>query len=141
MNHLIAKLPHGKQFLFVDDVLQVSSEGITGEYTFPHDGFYVASHFKNNPIVPGVLITESAAQIGLGCFGIYLLQLEKIKASFFVMTSASIDFLKVVIPGEKIRVEAKTIYFRFYKLKVKVTIYKDLIIIAKGTLEGMIIKH
>lgn len=141
MKNLISKLPHGKDFLFVDTILEVNKHKIIGEYTFPENDFYVASHFKDNPVVPGVLLTESAAQIGLGCFGVFLMQLEQIEASFFVMTNSTIDFLKVVLPGQKIKVEAQSIYFRFYKLKVEVTIYRDHEIIAKGSLEGMIVKQ
>lgn len=137
---LITKLPHGKDFLFVDSIEEVNETKILGTYTFPEKDFYVTSHFKDYPIVPGVLLTESAAQIGLGCMGIYLLQKNNEKATSFVLTSSHMDFLWPVFPGESIRVEASVVYFRFYKLKVNVQVFKENDLVAKGVLDGMVVR-
>lgn len=137
---LITKLPHGEDFRFVDSIEEVNETKIIGTYTFPEKDFYVTSHFKDYPIVPGVLLTESAAQISLGCLGIYLLEKNNEKATSFVLTSSKMDFLRPVFPGESIRVEALVVYFRFYKLKVNVQLFKENKLIAKGVLDGMVLR-
>ena len=67
---IIALLPYQEPFLFVDELTTISSEGVTGNYTFKKDAYFYKGHFKNNPITPGVILTECMAQIGLVCLGI-----------------------------------------------------------------------
>ncbi len=92
---IIALLPYQKPFLFVDGIDAISEEGVTGHYTFNKDEFFYKGHFKNNPITPGVILTECMAQIGLVCLGIYLLQ-DELKTSSkpqIALTVASNGFL------------------------------------------------
>jgi len=105
--------------------------------------FFYEGHFKNNPITPGVILTECMAQIGLVCLGVYLLKgdisSEKIN---FALSSTEIDFLLPVFPEEKVKVVSEKIYYRFNKLKCKVKMLnaKDETI-AKGTISGMIVNR
>lgn len=141
-NFILDLLPYTEPFLFVDEILSVSDENIAGNYTFSKDAFFYKGHFKNNPVTPGVILTECMAQIGLVCFGIYLLKDENIsEKSTFALSSTEIDFYLPVFPGEKVTVISEKIYFRFQKLKCKVKLLngKDEIV-AKGTISGMILK-
>ncbi len=127
----------------MDEIISVSDENIAGNYTFSKDAFFYKGHFKNNPITPGVILTECMAQIGLVCFGIYLLKDENVsEKSTFALSSTEIDFYLPVFPGEKVSVISEKIYFRFQKLKCKVKLLnaKDEIV-AKGTISGMILKE
>lgn len=142
-NLLIAKLPYGKDFLFVDQIHEVSQLHIKGSYFFSKElGFY-ASHFEKKAVTPGVILTECAAQIGLACFGMYLTQGKGSQpvSQLMLMSESSMDFFSPVYPDERVYVYAKLVYFRFGKLKVNVelqtTTQKK---IAKGTLAGMIAK-
>ena len=74
---IIQYLPYSKPFLFVDELLEVSENGVSGTYTFSESEFFYKGHFKENPITPGVILTETMAQIGLVCLGIYLLKEEE----------------------------------------------------------------
>jgi 3-hydroxyacyl-[acyl-carrier-protein] dehydratase len=51
------------------------------------------------------------------------------------------EFYKPVMPGEKVRVVSKKIYYRFHKLKCEVRMYdsKDSLV-CKGILAGMLKK-
>ena len=69
-------LPYTKPFLFVDEITQISETGVTGNYTFKENEYFYEGHFINNPITPGVILTETMAQIGVVCLGIYLLKDE-----------------------------------------------------------------
>jgi 3-hydroxyacyl-[acyl-carrier-protein] dehydratase len=138
---IISLLPYQKPFLFVDELVQITENGVEGNYTYNRDEFYYKGHFKNNPVTPGVILTETMAQIGLVCLGIYLLKNDN--ESFndraqVALTAHQVDFFKPVFPGDKVTVKSEKIYFRFSKLKCKVKLTNasnDLV--AKGVIAGM----
>ncbi|MCI4443847.1 MAG: hypothetical protein JHC39_10155 [Lentimicrobium sp.] len=117
---IIVKLPYSKPFLFVDELLHIDENGVEGTYTFDENLDFYKGHFKDNPITPGVILTEVMAQIGLVSLGIYLLNNEFNATTAIALTSTEIEFLKPVFPNEKVTVISKKIYFRFGKLKCKV---------------------
>jgi len=139
---IIELLPYKSSFLFVDNISALSVDGITAEYTLKENSFFYEDHFINNPVTPGAIITEIMAQCGLVALGIYLLKNEnKMQENnyFPLLTSVDISFLKMVLPGEKVVVISKKIYFRFNKLKCFVEM-KDQLgeTIAKGNFSGII---
>ena len=75
-NQIIKKLPYQSPFLFVDELTEITENGVIGNYTFKENEFFYEGHFKKNPITPGVILTETMAQIGVVCLGIYLLKNE-----------------------------------------------------------------
>ncbi|WP_109300924.1 3-hydroxyacyl-ACP dehydratase FabZ family protein [Aquimarina sp. AU474] len=142
VQEIIKKLPYSKPFLFVDEILEINTEYIKGGYTFGHDEFFYEGHFKDNPITPGVILTECMAQIGMACLGIHLLGQEWDDAEWSIaMTSNEINFLKPVFPGERVVVHAEKVYFRFNKLKCNVVMYNaNQTVVAKGVVAGMAFK-
>ena len=138
---ILDKLPYSKPFLFVDELLEINENGVKGCYTFDaHLDFY-KGHFKNNPITPGVILTETMAQIGVVCLGIYLLkdETEKEETQIF-MTCTNVDFLKPVYPGEKVTVISEKKYFRFNKLQCQVKMLNSTNdIVCSGLISGMFI--
>ncbi|RZS93833.1 3-hydroxyacyl-ACP dehydratase FabZ family protein [Aquimarina brevivitae] len=139
---ILKLLPYDKPFLFVDKIVKVDDSGIIGKYTFTEDEFFYPGHFKNNPITPGVILTECMAQIGLACLGLFLIRdWVKDKAPNVAMTSNDIHYYKPVLPKETVVVTATKEYFRFNKLKCAVTMTNESNeIVAKGTVSGMVIK-
>jgi 3-hydroxyacyl-[acyl-carrier-protein] dehydratase len=115
---ILALLPYAPPFLFVDELLSVDENGVTGTYTYSSDSDFYKGHFKNYPVTPGVILTETMAQIGLVCLGIYLID-EPFDTIAVAMTSAETEFLKPVFPGEKVTVTSEKMYFRFGKLKCR----------------------
>jgi len=137
---IISNLPYSKPFLFVDELTHVSESGIQGNYTFDEDLDFYKGHFKDNPITPGVILTEVMAQIGVVCLGIYLINDKFTKATSIALTSTDIEFLKPVFPKEKITVISDKIYFRFGKLKCKVTmVNQNGDEVCTGTIAGIIV--
>lgn len=55
-------LPHRYPFLFVDKVEEISENSIIAIKNISMNEHYFTGHFPNNPIMPGVLITEALAQ-------------------------------------------------------------------------------
>jgi 3-hydroxyacyl-[acyl-carrier-protein] dehydratase len=139
---IIKNLPYQKPFLFVDELTEISESGISGNYTFKESAFFYEGHFKENPITPGVILTETMAQIGVVCLGIFLLK-DKISTTIkpqIALTSNVVDFYVPVLPNEKVTVISEKEYFRFNKLKCRVKMInskKELV--CRGTISGMII--
>ncbi len=136
---IISKLPYSKPFLFVDEILQIDENAVEGTFKFDENLDFYKGHFKENPVTPGVILTETMAQIGLVCLGIFLLDKNFDKNTLISLTSTEIEFLKPVFPNEKVVVISEKIYFRFGKLKCKVIMKNEKgAIVCQGNIAGMI---
>jgi len=140
-SEIIAHLPYKNPFHFVDELTRLDDEGASGNYLIKEDEYYFEGHFPDNPIVPGAILGEIMAQIGLVCLGLYLTKSEDRPYVRPAFTNMGVDFLSFAKPGDLLFVESKKIYFRFGKLKCAVSCKKkDGTIVAKGELAGMILK-
>ena len=138
---IIQLLPYQSPFLFVEELTNVSETGAEGFYTFKEDEFFYEGHFKDNPITPGVILTEVMAQIGVVCLGIYLLKEEvsENQKPQIALTSNEVDFFLPVRPKERVKVVSEKLYFRFNKLKCKVQLFNEKEeLVCRGTISGML---
>lgn len=138
---IIEKLPFSSPYLFVDELLYVNEKEAVGTYTFREDLEFFKGHFNGFPIVPGALLTETMAQIGLVSLGIYLTSLDPtIQNNLSVATSYNVEFYKPVYPNDKVTVTSKLIYFRFGKLKSKVEMTnQDNVKVCEGVIAGILV--
>ena len=138
---IIKNLPYQKPFLFVDELTEISESGVAGNYTFKDSAFFYEGHFKENPITPGVILTETMAQIGVVCLGIYLLSesVSETKKPQIALSSSDVDFFLPVFPKERVKVISEKVYFRFNKLKCKVQLFNEKNeLVCRGTISGML---
>ena len=139
--NIIRLLPYQAPFLFVDELMSLSELGAEGCYTFKEDEFFYQGHFKDNPITPGVILTETMAQIGVVCLGLYLLKdnISSESKTQIALTSNEIDFFLPVLPNEKVYIISEKMYFRFNKLKCKVKMLNSKNeLVCRGTISGML---
>src|SRR3954452_20666701 len=63
-NRALSSLPHGPEFRFLDRLLDLAP-GIsaTAEYKVRGDEPFLKGHFPGQPLFPGVLLVEAAAQL------------------------------------------------------------------------------
>lgn len=134
-------LPYEHPFLFVDELIHIDEFGVKGNFTFKEDLDFYKGHFKDNPVTPGVMLTECCAQIGVVSLGIFLLNEEggSLENIGIGLSSSEMEFLKPVFPGENVEVSSKKIYFRFNKLKCEVKMHNaNGELVCKGTIAGML---
>jgi len=98
-------LPHRAPFLFVDEVLDYTPmKGGIGIKHVLADEFYFQGHFPGHPVMPGVLITESLAQMG----AIVLLSDPAYHGKIAYFTGIEkAKFRRKVIPGDTLRLEVE----------------------------------
>jgi 3-hydroxyacyl-[acyl-carrier-protein] dehydratase len=136
--HILERLPYDEPFRFVDGLVALTQQEVEGFYTFREDSWFYKGHFKGRPVTPGVILTECCAQIGLVCLGMGQEGTEESRA--VALAETEMNFLQEVLPGEKVRVQAEKVYYRFGKLRAKVRLYKeDGTLACKGVLSGMVI--
>jgi 3-hydroxyacyl-[acyl-carrier-protein] dehydratase len=55
-------IPHRPPFLFVDEIVSATPEGLTARRTFRPDEDFFRGHYPGAPITPGVLLCEAVFQ-------------------------------------------------------------------------------
>jgi 3-hydroxyacyl-[acyl-carrier-protein] dehydratase len=112
IERILAILPHRMPFVLVDRVTEiVVGERIRGHKCVAMNEPWLAGHFPARPIMPGVLILESLAQIG----GILAYASEPFDASTSLMYFLGIDkakFRRPVTPGDRLDLEVSIVQQR-----------------------------
>ena len=106
MNDPLDSLPHGPDFRFIDRVVKLEpGKSGSGEYTVRGDEPFLRGHFPGQPIFPGVLLVEAAAQLA----GTVAQSDPQIPPMTGVKLTAmrGIKILGTARPGEVIYLEAK----------------------------------
>jgi len=111
----IELLPHRSPFLFVDTLLSADETGAVGEYTYTEEkNDFFKGHFPGNPIVPGVVLVESMAQVaGAGIVARGALAGEPGKEAVFVLAAVEdARFRAPVRPGDKMTTVVENVKVR-----------------------------
>ncbi len=146
VNELLELIPQSAPFRFLDEILEIHPDGIKATYRFRPEEFFYEGHFRGNPVTPGVILLESAAQAGLVAYGLYLASQQmdesELRNHLTVFTDAQVDFMGIVRPGDQITIIARKIFFRRMKLKVEVecTLQEGKTVL-RGTLGGMAVNQ
>lgn len=136
---ILKHLPYSEPFLFVSELETVHEDGVVGYHTFSGNERFYQGHFKDNPVTPGVILTECCAQIGVVCLGIFLLKNEMGQNIQIGLTSSEMEFLIPVFPKAKVKVVSEKVYFRFQKLKCKVKMFNaQNQLVCRGVISGML---
>jgi 3-hydroxyacyl-[acyl-carrier-protein] dehydratase len=102
----LAALPHGPEFRFLDRLVALDpGKSGAGEYTVHGDEPFLRGHFPGQPLMPGVLLIEAAAQLA----GV-VAQSDPARPPLAGLKLTAVRAAKILgsaRPGEVIRVEAR----------------------------------
>ena len=100
-------IPQRDPFLMIDEVEDyVPGESCIAYKNVNEGEWYFKGHFPGNPIMPGVLITESLAQAG----AVAILSMEENKGKNALFGGINnMKFKKMVVPGDRLILEVKII--------------------------------
>lgn len=123
INQIQNLLPHRYPFLLVDRIEEVDEGKIVGVKNVSINEEFFQGHYPGHPIMPGVLIVESMAQVG-GFLMMKDLENPEDKLPFF----AGIDkarFRRPVVPGDQLKIVGEMLKSRGSIAKISAKAYVD----------------
>ena len=99
--HILAAIPHRGPMLLVDEIVSRDERQIICLKTFSPDEFFFQGHYPGRPIVPGVILCESAMQAGAVLLSQFLGGEGDERVPVATRLN-NVKFKRVVRPGETI---------------------------------------
>lgn len=99
-------IPHRPPMLLIDSIEQLESDSIVCSKTFSGEEYFFQGHFPDNPVVPGVILCECAAQAG----AVLLFQKadnDAQGATPLLTRMSDVRFKQMVEPNDAISIEVK----------------------------------
>ena len=130
-------LPHGPEFRFVDELVElVPGQSGRGRYTVRGDEVFLRGHFPGEPLFPGVLLAEAAAQLG----GVVAQSDPRLKPLRGLKLTAlrGVKILGSARPGEVIELTAKVTgrLGNLVQVQANATVNGEIVLQADLTLSG-----
>jgi len=97
-----AAIPHRPPMLLVDEVVEQDESRIVCRKTFRPDEFFFQGHYPGHPLVPGVILCESAMQAGAVLLAKFVQGTEGVPVATRLN---EVKFKRMIRPGETIQIE------------------------------------
>lgn len=106
MDAIRAAIPHREPFLFVDEIVERGPDLLRTRWRVPPEADFLRGHYPGRPLVPGVILCESAFQAGaILCAGEMH---DAPPGAVPVLTRiGEARFKRMVAPGETVEIEVR----------------------------------
>lgn len=122
-------LPHRFPFLLVDKVYMTQEGMVTGIKNVTINEWFFQGHYPDRPIMPGVLILESMAQVG----ATMMMNMEKFRNCIPYFASLDkVRFRKPVQPGDQLVMEVTLLKIKSGVGKLKGVAKVNGVVVAEG---------
>ncbi|MBL8878681.1 MAG: UDP-3-O-[3-hydroxymyristoyl] N-acetylglucosamine deacetylase [Phycisphaerales bacterium] len=130
-------LPHRFPMLMVDRVIQIEGDRrATGVKNVTINEPYFQGHYPRHPIMPGVLIIESMAQLG----GILVSQkLEHTGKVAILLSLERVKFRRPVHPGDQLVLKAESVNVKSQSAQVRCEAYVGSELAAEASIRFMMV--
>jgi 3-hydroxyacyl-[acyl-carrier-protein] dehydratase len=105
LERICAAIPHRPPFLLLDEIVEQSGDRILCRKTFHGDEYFLAGHYPDYPLVPGVLLCEAAMQAGAVLLAAHMPGEPGGSAIPVATRMNDVRFKQMVRPGETIELE------------------------------------
>ena len=130
-------LPHRYPFLLVDRILEIEEgKRIVGLKNVTINEPFFQGHFPGHPIMPGVLIIESMAQVG-GMLLMRTIDDPSTKVVYF-MSLDNIKFRRPVRPGDQLRIECEVLQIRGAMCRMRGVATVDGQVVTEGEMAAVV---
>jgi UDP-3-O-[3-hydroxymyristoyl] N-acetylglucosamine deacetylase / 3-hydroxyacyl-[acyl-carrier-protein] dehydratase len=138
IGRILEVIPHRYPFLLVDRIIEIEPrKRVVGIKNVTINEPFFQGHFPGHPIMPGVLIVESMAQVG----GMLLMDEldEPSEKVVYFMTLDNIKFRRPVVPGDQIRAEVDMVQLRGRTCRMKGVAYVDGNVVCEAEMMAMVV--
>lgn len=100
-------LPHREPFLFIDEIVALSTENVHARRTIRGDEPQFEGHYPGKPIMPGVLLCEAVLQAGAYMMARKMGETADMEGAPVVTRMNTVKFRRMIKPGDVLDIHAQ----------------------------------
>jgi beta-hydroxyacyl-ACP dehydratase FabZ len=145
IGQIMKVLPHRYPFLLVDRILElIPGEKAVGLKNVSINEQFFQGHFPGHPVMPGVLILESMAQVAAilsfaGTGNVEEMVKNMDDKVIYFMSVDKLKFRRPVVPGDQLRLEVFILRQRGATASIEGKAFVDDDLVAEGLMKAMLV--